>query len=181
MDFHLFDSIYPANAKIALLVLILLVLIILVGIPIWNLFVRGTVYAESQSGAPQDSLLSRPAPTLINKEDKTSMKSEKSKRSTTSTKADTLVIKDSEFETKVESAERALGMEVNRPAQLSGVKSKLTVKSAKEAVGFSTNQGLTSSFRTCPFCKNLFPFVYTGQRPKTATCPHCGKVHDVSD
>ena len=45
-----------------------------------------------------------------------------------------LIIKDLEFLMIVEKAQRAVGMEVNRPAQLSNVKSELHVGNAQEAI-----------------------------------------------
>lgn len=60
-----------------------------------------------------------------------------------------LIIKDSEFLTIVEKAQRAIGMEINRPAQLSNVKSELRVGDVQEAIGFSTNQGMTAITIVC--------------------------------
>jgi hypothetical protein len=91
-----------------------------------------------------------------------------------------LVIKDSEFLTIVEKAKRAVGMEVNRQAQLSNVRSELRVGDVQEAIGFSTNQGLTGSILSCSSCKQFFPAAFVGTPPEYVECPHCGhkqKMH----
>lgn len=85
-----------------------------------------------------------------------------------------LIIKDSEFLTIVEKAQRAVGMEVNRPAQLSNVKSELHVGDVQEAIGFSTNQGLTASILSCSSCNQPFPAAFVGSLPEYVVCPHCG-------
>lgn len=91
-----------------------------------------------------------------------------------------IVIKDSEFNTEVKDAEEAIGMEVNKPAYLLGVKSKLKVTgNVKRAVGFSTNQGLRSIMTSCSDCGKIFPFVCTGPPPASISCPHCGKENEI--
>jgi hypothetical protein len=89
-----------------------------------------------------------------------------------------LIIKDSEFLTIVEKAQRAIGMEINRPAQLSNVKSELRVANAQEAIGFSTNQGLTAITIICS-CNQPFSVAFVGTPPKFAICPHCGRKHEL--
>jgi len=85
-----------------------------------------------------------------------------------------LIIKDSEFLTIVEKAQRAVGMEVNRPAQLSNVKSELHVSDVQEAIGFSTNHGFTASILSCSSCNQPFPAAFVGTPPEYVICPHCG-------
>ena len=91
-----------------------------------------------------------------------------------------LVIKDSEFLTIVKKAQRAVGMEVNRPAQLSNVKSELRVGNVQEAIGFSTNQGLTGCILSCSSCNQLFPAAFVGSPPEYVQCPHCGHLQKMS-
>ncbi len=90
-----------------------------------------------------------------------------------------LIIKDSEFLTIVEKAQRAVGMEVNRPAQLSNVKSELRVGNVQEAIGFSTNQGLTASILSCSSCNQIFPAAFVGAPPEYVKCPHCGHLQKM--
>jgi len=87
-----------------------------------------------------------------------------------------LTIKDSEFLTIVEKAQRAVGMKINRPAQLSNVKSELRVGNVQEAIGFSTNQGLTAIAISCS-CKQSFSVAFVGTPPESAICPYCGRKH----
>ena len=87
---------------------------------------------------------------------------------------DRLEIRDSEFVTKVSEADRAVGMEVNRPATISNVRSTLKVDNVREAVGFSTNQGLSGIVTYCPKCQSPVPVAYVGPRPRTAKCRLCG-------
>jgi len=89
-----------------------------------------------------------------------------------------LIIKDSEFLTIVEKAQRAIGMEINRPAQLSNVKSELRVGNVQEAIGFSTNQGLTAITIVCS-CNQPFSVAFVGTPPESAICPHCGQKHEL--
>lgn len=70
-------------------------------------------------------------------------------------------------------------MEVNRPAQLSNVKSELIADNVRRAVGFSTNQGLTSIIKTCSNCNRPFPLVFTGLPSSRVKCPHCGKDNKI--
>ena len=86
-----------------------------------------------------------------------------------------LKLEDSEFVTEVSDADRAVGMEVNRPASFSGVKSTLKATNVREAIGFSTNQGLTGMLSWCPACGKPVPSAYTGTPPSTVRCPHCGR------
>ena len=84
----------------------------------------------------------------------------------------------SEFITKVSDADRAIGMEVNRPASFTNVRSTLEARNVKEAIGFSTNQGLTASLCWCSHCGKPVPSAFTGPPPNTIYCPHCGgEVH----
>ena len=89
-----------------------------------------------------------------------------------------IVIKDSIFRTEVKHADEAIGMEVNKPAILSNVRSELRAEDVKRAVGFSTNQGLTSILMFCSSCSKQFPFACTGPPPPSVVCPHCGK-HNI--
>ena len=89
--------------------------------------------------------------------------------------AERLSIVNSEFNTEVSNADRAVGLEVNRPASLSGVKSMLKAENVKEAIGFSTNQGLTGVLSSCPYCGQFVPAAYTGPPPQSVKCPHCGR------
>ena len=89
-----------------------------------------------------------------------------------------LIIKDSEFVTIVENAQRAIGMEVNRPAQLSNVKSELRVGNVQEAIGFSTNQGLTATTILCS-CNQPFSAAFVGPPPSYVVCPNCGRKHEL--
>lgn len=92
-----------------------------------------------------------------------------------------IVIKDSVFMTRAKDAHEAIGMEVNKPAQLSNVKSELIAENVRTVKGFSTNQGLTGIIMTCSNCKRPFPCAHTGQ-PSAAvvTCPHCGKDNKIN-
>jgi hypothetical protein len=85
-----------------------------------------------------------------------------------------LVIKDSVFRTQVEHAEEAVGMEVNIPAQFSGVTSELIARDVKRATGFKTNQTLNAIITTCSQCGKHFPFASTGPPSRIINCPHCG-------
>lgn len=85
-----------------------------------------------------------------------------------------LIIRDSFFKTEAKNVDEAIGMEVNRPAQLQNVKSELKVEYAKKAVGFSTNQGLTSIITFCSDCHKPVPFAFTGKPPAYANCSYCG-------
>lgn len=93
--------------------------------------------------------------------------------------ADRLVIKDSTFSTTAKDTKRAVGMEVNRLAELSGVQSKLHASNVEEAIGFSTNQGLTGAIHTCSRCNKRFPVAFTGPPPPLVTCTHCGNEQPV--
>jgi hypothetical protein len=84
------------------------------------------------------------------------------------------IIKDSEFLTVVEKAQRAIGMEINRPAQLSNVKSELRVGDVQEAIGFTTNLGLTAITIVCS-CNFPFSKTFVGTPPEFVNCPHCGR------
>lgn len=88
--------------------------------------------------------------------------------------AERVVIKDSTFSTTAEHTKRAVGMEVNRPAVLSGVRSDLRVSNVEEAIGFSTNQGMMCALVICSRCNRGIPLTCTGPRPPSVTCPHCG-------
>ena len=81
----------------------------------------------------------------------------------------------SEFVTEVSGADRAVGMEVNRPASFTGVKSTLKASNVREAIGFSTNQGLTAILSWCSYCGKPVPSAHTGSPPFTVHCPHCGR------
>lgn len=90
-----------------------------------------------------------------------------------------IVIKDSVFRTVAKNADEAIGMEVNKPAQLSNVKSELIADNVRKVTGFSTNQGLTSIITTCSNCNRPFPLVYTGPPSSKAMCPHCGEENII--
>jgi len=81
----------------------------------------------------------------------------------------------SEFVTEVSDADRAVGMEVNRPASFTGVKSTLKATKVREVIGFSTNQGLTANLSWCSYCGKPVPSAHTGSPPSTVSCPHCGR------
>jgi hypothetical protein len=83
----------------------------------------------------------------------------------------------SEFVTEVSNADRVVGMEVNRPASFTGVRSTLKATNVREAIGFSTNQGLTASISWCSHCAKPVPSAHTGSPPFTIRCPHCG--HEI--
>ncbi len=86
-----------------------------------------------------------------------------------------LVLKDMEFLTVVGEAQRAIGIEINRPAQLSNIKSELRVGKAQEAIGFSTNCALTGAIVYCKECNRPIPVSYTGNAaPERVRCPKCG-------
>ncbi len=87
-------------------------------------------------------------------------------------------VRNAEFVTEVSNADRAVGIEANRPASFSNVRSTLKASNVKEAVGFSTNQGLTASLRLCSNCGRPVPSVHTGPSPSTVKCQSCG--HEVS-
>lgn len=87
-------------------------------------------------------------------------------------------INDVEFTTEVSDADRAVGMEVNRPASLTNVRSTLKATNVKEAIGFSTNQGLTGTIGSCAHCGGIVTSAYTGPAPSEGPkCPNCG--HDI--
>jgi len=89
--------------------------------------------------------------------------------------AERLSIVNSEFNTEVSGADRAVGLEVNRSASLSGVRSTLKAANVKEAIGFSTNQSLSGRISWCPYCRQPVPAAYTGPPPESVKCPHCGR------
>lgn len=97
---------------------------------------------------------------------------------TQSEDAERLILQDTEFKTVVDSARRAVGMQVDRPAQMTNVRSELHVREAEEAIGFSTNQPLTTMTLVCS-CGNAFARVFTGTPPPRVACPHCGQWHDI--
>lgn len=90
-----------------------------------------------------------------------------------------ITIKDSAFRTEVRHADEAIGMEVNRPAELSNVRSELVVEDVKRAVGFSTNQALNVIMMFCSKCKRPIPRTYTGAPPPSIVCPHCGQENPL--
>jgi len=85
-----------------------------------------------------------------------------------------IVIKDSLFKTEVKGADEAIGMEVNKPAYFSNVRSELKAENVKRAVGFSTNQPLSAIITFCSECKKPVPFTCTGTPPEIIPCPYCG-------
>ena len=89
-----------------------------------------------------------------------------------------LILKDSTFLTIVENAQKAVGMEINRPAELSNVKAELRARNVQEAVGFSTNQGLTTILILCG-CGRRISKAFTGPPPPVITCPNCGRTHET--
>jgi hypothetical protein len=86
-----------------------------------------------------------------------------------------LKIKDSEFKTAVENAKDAVGMEVNTPAELDGVKSELIARNVDKAVGFTTNQPMNIIAGTCRRCNRPLASVTLGERPSSLTCKYCGE------
>ncbi|HUT32612.1 MAG TPA: hypothetical protein VNE39_03945 [Planctomycetota bacterium] len=91
------------------------------------------------------------------------------------------VIRDSTFKTDVKDAKEAIGMQVDRPAVLTNVRSELTVRGTVErAVGFSTNQELRAIMATCNHCGRPLPVACAG-RPQSvrARCSHCGADNEV--
>lgn len=86
-----------------------------------------------------------------------------------------LKIKDSEFKTEVENAKVAVGMEVNRPAELDGVKSEVTARNVERVVGFTTNQPMTVIAGTCRKCNGPLTSVTLGERPSVLICKNCGE------
>jgi hypothetical protein len=94
--------------------------------------------------------------------------------------AERIDVADSEFITEVAVADRAVGMEVNRPASLTNVRSTLKATNVKEAIGFSTNQQLTVGITSCPHCGGFVPSVHTGPPPPSVRCPHCGRDVPIS-
>jgi len=99
-------------------------------------------------------------------------------RATENGEIEPIVIHDSQFTTVVEEAGRAVGMEVNRPAQLSNVKSELWVGKAEEAVGFATNQGVKVRLVVCS-CNHRFSVAFVGAPPPSVDCPRCGRSHST--
>lgn len=99
-------------------------------------------------------------------------------RATQNGEIEPIVIRDSQFTTVVEDAGRAVGMEVNRPAELSNVKSELRVGSAEEAIGFSTDQGLTTLLVVCS-CNHRFSVSFLGAPRGSVDCPSCGETHNT--
>lgn len=91
-----------------------------------------------------------------------------------------LVIKDSEFTTDVKDAKEAIGMEVNRPAVLNNVRSKLTVTgNVERAVGFSTNQSMTGIMAFCRNCGQPVPAACTGRHLSVKVrCRNCGTENE---
>jgi len=95
-------------------------------------------------------------------------------------KDDRLVIKDSMFDIRLEDSDEGIGMEVNRPAELSNVKLNYLSKNVKKSTGFSTNQGMCILNLQCPNCKNQSPYVCTGPKPPKITCKHCNYEIDTN-
>lgn len=91
-----------------------------------------------------------------------------------------LKIKDSEFKTEVENAKDAVGMVVNRPAELDGVKSELIVRNVDRAVGFTTNQPMTIIAGTCRKCNGPLSSVTLGESPSVLICKNCGEENPNS-
>jgi hypothetical protein len=90
-----------------------------------------------------------------------------------------IIIKDSAFRTEVKHADEAIGMQVNRPAELSNVRSELVVQDVRRAVGFSTNQGFTARMMFCSKCNGQIPLAFTGAPPSSIVCPHCGQENSL--
>ncbi|MGB3906345.1 MAG: hypothetical protein WBB22_15655 [Anaerolineae bacterium] len=99
-------------------------------------------------------------------------------RATQNGEIERIVIRDSQFTTVVEDADRAVGMQLNRPAELSNVKSELRVGKAEEAIGFSTNQPLTTVTVVCS-CNHPFSRIFLGAPPPSVDCPRCGETHNT--
>jgi aspartyl-tRNA(Asn)/glutamyl-tRNA(Gln) amidotransferase subunit B len=86
-----------------------------------------------------------------------------------------LIIKDLVVKSNVKNADRAIGMEVNQPAELSGVSIEHTAENVKESIGFSTNQGMYSIITNCKNCNAQIVRVGTGPQPTQTICEKCGK------
>jgi hypothetical protein len=99
-------------------------------------------------------------------------------RATDQGQMERVVIRDAQFKTIVDQAHRAVGMEVNRPAELSNVRSELHVRNAEEAIGFSTNQSLGGITVICS-CNYRITVAFTGTAPSSVVCPRCGRSHDI--
>jgi hypothetical protein len=91
-----------------------------------------------------------------------------------------VIIKNTKIHVEAKDAEKAIGMEVNRPAQLSDVDVSLKVENVKNAAGFSTNQGLTGMMIFCSKCNQPIPIAYTGNAcPQSVKCRNCGADNNV--
>ena len=93
-------------------------------------------------------------------------------------------IKDTKVKLDAEDVEKATGMEVTTPTELSNVDVNVTAKGVKEATGFKSTQvnrpvGLAAMTIVCS-CGKPFGIATTGYKPDKATCPHCGKEHELS-
>ncbi|MFA5309841.1 MAG: hypothetical protein WC370_10225 [Dehalococcoidales bacterium] len=88
------------------------------------------------------------------------------------------IIKNVDIKADIKHAKKAIGMEVNKPAEISSTRVELKAEDVETAIGFSTNQGLVSSMIGCS-CGTVFPYVCTGQPPEFISCPNCGKEHKL--
>lgn len=95
-------------------------------------------------------------------------------------KDDRLIIENSVFDIHIEDSDEAIGMEVDRPAELSNVQLKYSSKNVKKSIGFSTNQGMSILKLQCPNCKNPSSYVCTGSKPPKITCKHCNHEIDIN-
>lgn len=95
-------------------------------------------------------------------------------------KDDRLVIKDSEFDIHLEDSDEGIGMEVDRPAELSNIKLNYSSKNVKKSTGFSTHQGMCILNLQCSNCKKQSPYVCTGPKPQKILCKHCRREIDTN-
>jgi len=101
------------------------------------------------------------------------MKDEHEQQVGKAAKSNNLIIEDFNLNVDAKDSDKVIGMEVNRPAELKGVKVDFKVQNVKEAIGFSTNQGMTIANLQCKKCNKSFSFVGTGQY-EIVKCKFCG-------
>ena len=59
-------------------------------------------------------------------------------------------IRNSEFVTEAKHADRAVGMEIDRPASFTNVRSTLKATDVREVIGFKATGGITLTLDSCP-------------------------------
>jgi len=71
--------------------------------------------------------------------------------------------------------DKVIGIDVDGLTSMQNVNTKISVSNVKEATAIRARQAI--AITTICSCGNSFSQFYTGNRPDSITCPHCGKSH----